>query len=147
MKSAKSLQIHSHNIFSRLLSKEYGVYQQFIYTVMASSESKIEALRFEKYEQACWDWNTRAFEMNAILDIWFAAFRLVPNFSLEGCPMGLPWWLSGKESFCQCRRHWFEPWSGKIPHAAEQLSPCTITLKSGLQRLRTSTIELMCYNY
>ena len=50
MKSAKSLQIHSHNIFSRLLSKEYGVYQQFIYTVMASSESKIEALRFEKYE-------------------------------------------------------------------------------------------------
>ena len=43
MKSAKSLQIHSHNIFSRLLSKEYGVYQQFIYTVTAFSESKIEA--------------------------------------------------------------------------------------------------------
>ena len=36
---------------------------------------------------------------------------------------GLPWWHSGWESACQCRGHWFEPWSGKIPHAAEQLGP------------------------
>ena len=35
--------------------------------------------------------------------------------------MGLPWWRSGWESACQCRGHGFEPWSGKIPHAAEQL--------------------------
>ena len=40
---------------------------------------------------------------------------------------GLPWWLSGKESTCQCRRHWFDPWAGKIPHAAERLSPCATT--------------------
>ena len=26
-------------------------------------------------------------------------------------------------STCQCRRHWFNPWSRKIPHASEQLSP------------------------
>ena len=25
------------------------------------------------------------------------------------------WWLSGKESACQCRRHGFNPWIGKIP--------------------------------
>ena len=36
---------------------------------------------------------------------------------------GLPWWCSGWESACQCRGHGFEPWSGKIPHAAEQLGP------------------------
>ena len=36
----------------------------------------------------------------------------------------LPCWLSGKESACQCRRHEFSPWSGKIPHPAEQLSLC-----------------------
>ena len=36
---------------------------------------------------------------------------------------GLPWWRSGGESACQCRGHGFEPWSGKIPHAAEQLGP------------------------
>ena len=29
--------------------------------------------------------------------------------------IGLPRWLSGKESTCQCRRHRFNPWVGKIP--------------------------------
>ena len=33
-----------------------------------------------------------------------------------------------KNLSAQCRRHGFNSWSGKIPHAAEQLSPCaTIT--------------------
>ena len=42
--------------------------------------------------------------------------------------IGFPWWLKGKESACQCRRHGFNPWSGKFPHAVEQLSPqVTIT--------------------
>ena len=40
---------------------------------------------------------------------------------------GLPWWRSGWESACQCRGHGFEPWSGKIPHAAEQLDPWATT--------------------
>ena len=40
---------------------------------------------------------------------------------------GLPWWRSGWESACQCRGHGFEPWSGRIPHAAEQLGPCATT--------------------
>ena len=49
--------------------------------------------------------------------------------------IGLPWWRSGWESACQCRGHGFEPWSGKIPHAAEQLAPwVTIT-------------EPACHNY
>ena len=42
-------------------------------------------------------------------------------------PSGLPWWRSGWESACQCRGHRFEPWSGKIPHAAEQLGPWATT--------------------
>ena len=29
--------------------------------------------------------------------------------------MGFPWWLSGKESACQCRRRWFNSWVRKIP--------------------------------
>ena len=28
---------------------------------------------------------------------------------------GLPWWLSGKESACQCSRHRFDSWIQKIP--------------------------------
>ena len=38
-------------------------------------------------------------------------------------------WLS---SACQCRGHGFNPWSGKIPHAEEQLSPCTTTTEPAL---------------
>ena len=45
---------------------------------------------------------------------------------------GLPWWFSDKQSACQGRRHRFHPWSGKIPHAMEQLSPCTIAIESVL---------------
>ena len=41
--------------------------------------------------------------------------------------MWLPWWRSGWESACQCRGHGFDPWSGKIPHATERLSPCATT--------------------
>ena len=40
---------------------------------------------------------------------------------------GLPWWRSGWESACRCREHGFEPWSGKIPHATEQLGPWATT--------------------
>ena len=43
---------------------------------------------------------------------------------------GLPWWCSGWESACQCRGHGFEPWSGKIPHAADQLGPWATTTES-----------------
>ena len=47
-----------------------------------------------------------------------------PNFvKIKNFCSGLPWWRSGWESACQCREHGFEPWSGKIPHAAEQLDP------------------------
>ena len=28
---------------------------------------------------------------------------------------GFPWWFSGEEPACQCRRPGFNPWIGKIP--------------------------------
>ena len=42
----------------------------------------------------------------------------------------VPWWLSGKESACQCRRHEFDPQSGQISPATEQLSLCTATTEA-----------------
>ena len=45
---------------------------------------------------------------------------------------GLPWWLCGTESACQCRRHRLDPWSGKIPHATEQLNPCVTIIEPKL---------------
>ena len=47
--------------------------------------------------------------------------------------LGLPWWLSCKESTGQCRRHWFDPWSRSIPYAMEQLGPCATTSEPRLQ--------------
>ena len=38
--------------------------------------------------------------------------RVLCTFFAE---LGFPWWLSGEESVCHCRRHGFDPWVGKIP--------------------------------
>ena len=52
------------------------------------------------------------------------------------------WWLSGKESACQCRRHRFDPWSGKISHAMGRLSPWATTIEPG-----NHTTEPTCLDY
>ena len=39
-----------------------------------------------------------------------SSFYLKTHISIPG----LLWWLSGKESACQCRRHGLDPWVGKI---------------------------------
>ena len=49
-------------------------------------------------------------------------------FLIEAWVVGLPWWYSGYEATCQWRRQGFDPWSGKIPHVVEQLSPCATLL-------------------
>jgi len=47
----------------------------------------------------------------------------------------LPWWLSGKELFCQCRRHRFHPWVRKIPQRRKwQPTPVFLPGKSHGQR-------------
>ena len=56
---------------------------------------------------------------------------------------GLPWWLSGKESICQCRSHEFSPWSGKIPHVVEQLSLSTTAIEAVLQSPGVTTTEAL----
>ena len=49
---------------------------------------------------------------------------------------GLPWWLSGKESTCQCRRCGFDPWSRKIPWRRKwQPTPVFLPGKSHGQRI------------
>ena len=55
-----------------------------------------------------------------------------PHFIL---PHGLPWWLSGKESACQCRRCKFNPWVRKIPWRRKwQPTPVVLLGKSRGQR-------------
>ena len=69
------------------------------------------------------------------------------TWSLITITFGLPWWLSGKEPTCQGRRHGFNPWSGKIPHAEMQLSPRATTIEPVPCSLRMATIEATCSNY
>ena len=50
--------------------------------------------------------------------------------------LGLPRWLSGKKSTCQCRRHktcGFDPWVGKIP--------CSMATHSNILAWRISHTE------
>ena len=56
--------------------------------------------------------------------------------SLSGLLL-LLWWLSGKESLCQCRRCGFDHWVGKIPWRRKwQPTPLLLPGKShGLRRL------------
>ena len=57
----------------------------------------------------------------AFLLFWAHLFITKEAFKIY--VQGLPWWCSGWESACQCRGHGFEPWSGRVPHAAERLGP------------------------
>ena len=66
------------------------------------------------------------------------AINGVSSFSLKlkGCSGDFPGGTVVKnrpaKSACQCRGHGFNPWSGKIPHTAEQLSPCATTTEPAL---------------
>ena len=65
--------------------------------------------------------------------------------------MGLPLWPRGSESACQCRGNGSGPWSGKIPHAAEQLARAPQLLTQGsraceLQLLKPVHLEPVLHN-
>ena len=66
----------------------------------------------------------------------------VQMFCLPSNPQPwLPWWFSGKESACQCRRLRFNPWLGKIPWRRKwQLTPVFLPGESHRQK------SLMGYN-
>ena len=51
----------------------------------------------------------------------------------------LLWWLSGKESSCQCRRHRFNHWVGNIPWR-RKWQPTPIFLPGKLHGLRAPAI-------
>ena len=48
--------------------------------------------------------------LNIETSLFFTSLELSPMDNIR-----FPWWLSGKESSCQCRRRKFDPWVRKIP--------------------------------
>ena len=68
----------------------------------------------------CWikihDFREYTKEQKGLLFHLFNIYFEVNSIYLQLIRMfGLPWWLSGKESSCQCSRCWFSPWVGKLP--------------------------------
>ena len=55
---------------------------------------------------------------------------------------GLPRWLSGRESVCQCKRHRSDPWVGKIPWRRKwQPTPVFLPGKSYGQRSLGASVQ------
>ena len=59
---------------------------------------------------------------------------------------GLPWWFTGKESACQCRKLKFSPLSRNILHGTEQLSLCHNFWACALEP-RNATTEATSHSY
>ena len=75
------------------------------------------------------------------------AILISDNIDFKDYYKGLPWWCSSWESTCQCRGHGFEPWSGKIPHAMEQLGSCATTAEPVLWSPWATAAGPMCRSY
>ena len=75
------------------------------------------------------------------------SLKYLSGVAMKSDSQGLPWWLSGWRSTCQCRRHSFNPWSRKIPQASEQLNPCTTICEPVLKGVWAATTEPVCHNY
>ena len=67
----------------------------------------------------CW------WECKLVHPLWRTVWRFLKRLKI-----GLPWWHSEWESTCQCGGCELHPWSGKTPHATQQLSPCVLSLHS-----------------
>ena len=73
--------------------------------------------------------------------------RLKESWKKKVRERGFPGSSVVKEFTCQCGRHRFNPWSGKILHALEQLNLCTTMAEPVLQSPETATIEPVCRTY
>ena len=67
--------------------------------------------------------------------VWSGREILPSSLYFKNVTAGLPWWLSDKESTCQCRRHGFDPWVVNIPWWRKwQHTPVFLPRKSHGQR-------------
>ena len=91
----------------------------------------------ELFEDWCFTsfWKNLNLKCKKLLLLWLAQWVEHQTFNprVQGsCPclvlwFGLPWWLSSKESACQCRRHGFDLWVRKIPWKRER-QPTLVSL-------------------
>ena len=79
-----------------------------------------------KKEWLCWKESCSApQEGHVTLKFLFSLMEKRGSLDIDKDIYGLPWWLSGKESTCQCRRLRFHPWVGRCQQLPPQ--PCQHT--------------------
>ena len=61
----------------------------------------------------CWEFTSHREIGSVVRPLWW-------TFRWRSEDQGLPWWLRGKETSCQCRRYGFDPWVRKIPWSRKQ---------------------------
>ena len=83
---------------------------------------------------------------NNLVEI-MVVYYLKTEKTLKKSVVGPACWLSGKECPCQCRRHRLSLWSGKIPHAAEQLIPWAMTAEPVFWSLGAAVAGPSCPSY
>ena len=81
----------------------------------------------EKQHELKYDWQFRLLEGICVLRFLLQIFRrtevILPRWMFVSITLFVPcysvsefpWWLSSKESSCQCRRRKIDPWVGKMP--------------------------------
>ena len=107
----------------------------FGFAVIISVQNKIKS-------QACYSWRIKYIIIICIITmLYIRPSDLIHLLFLKliileySCFEGLPRWLSGKESTCQCGKLGFDPWVRKIPWRRKwQLTPVLLPGKSHGQR-------------
>ena len=66
--------------------------------------------------------------------LYFMNYDSCLHLTSNKCPAGLPGWLNGKGSACQCQRCRFDPWNGKTPRGGNGNLLQDSCLKSSMDR-------------
>ena len=96
------------------------------------------------FQQIANNWSPTGKKINLDLNLTLYAnmnSKWIIDLNIKHGIIGLPWWCSGWESACQCRGHGFEPWSGRMPRAAEQLGLWATLLSLRVWSLCSATRE------
>ena len=115
------------------MTQETSKHSRILATVAADPASKLSGISdSDIYPVPCpWPSAGISLQHQSRSEIWGTESRYT----------GFPWQLSGKESTCQCKRHGFNPWAGKIPWRRKWLhTPVFLPGKSHGQRSWRATI-------
>ena len=129
---------HQHSLFSLFSDIYTETWARTYATIFLVPNLQIMDMGFLRYSVVVWANYNKSTYLYMYLLLGLSLYRTQTNIGAllslkKKTTCGLPWWFSGKESAWQCRRHGFQSWSGKIPHAGEQLSSCTTTTEPVLR--------------